>query len=422
MHPLHSAPLLAVLVTALSGTSHLAAQESAPPDEASVLFSSSGIQDFHLTVAPADWQTLKDNYLANDYYEADFRWGDYSLARIGIRSRGSASRSGVKPSLKLDFNKYGAGTLFGLKSLVVKNLTQDVPMVREYLSMALSAHLGFFTPRETFVRLFVNGEYQGLFLAIEPLDKIFLTRAFGSGNGDLFSIEWTFPYRFEYLGPDPAAYSPSPFKPETNEKQPNLAPIIEIAELAQNLPAEEFATAISQRVNLDQILGHLALDAYVANKDGFAGGIGMNNVYLHRPAETAETPQPLITALPWDKDSAFNWYDMPIHFDFSSNVLLRRFMEDPVIASRFLHWVEAVATASGGEDGWLAYTFENTAALIREAAESDPNKPFSNGEFDHALEETRAFIRQRQIHVRAQLEEWRPTPAPPEQTVARIKP
>ncbi len=417
MRSLHFALLLAVLVIAASGSSHLAAQETAPPDEASVLFSSSGIQDFHLTVTPSDWQALKDNYLSNDYYEAAFRWGDSSIARIGIRSRGSGSRSGVKPSLKLDFNKYGAGTFLGLKSLVVKNLTQDPPMLREYLTMALSSHMGFLTPREIYIRLFVNNEYQGLFVAIEPLDKIFLTRAYGSNDGDLFSMEWTFPYRFEYLGPDPAAYTPSPFKPETNEKNPNLAPLIEIAELTQNLPPEEFPAAIAQRIDLDQLLGHLALDAYLANMDGFASGIGMNNVYLHRPAATPDLPSPLLTALPWDKDSTFSWYDMPIHFDFSSSPLLRRLMEDPIIASRYLDWVEAVANTAGGEDGWLRYTFENAATLIRDAAQADPNKPFSNAEFDFGLEETRSFIRERHLQVRRQLEEWRPAPpvdpAPP---------
>ena len=51
------------------------------------LFDDTIVHEIRLTVDPAAWQTLRDNFEKDDYYSADFGWKSTSLKNIGIRSR-----------------------------------------------------------------------------------------------------------------------------------------------------------------------------------------------------------------------------------------------------------------------------------------------------------------------------------------------
>jgi spore coat protein CotH len=128
------------------------------------------------------------------------------VRNAGVRSRGNASRSDVKLGLRVDFNRYVSGQKFlGLKSFVLKNLWQDASMMHERLAMALFARMGHPAPRETFCRLYINNEFQGLYAIVESVDSTFLTRNFGEDNGYLYSYQLQSVFQGEYLGEDLAA-------------------------------------------------------------------------------------------------------------------------------------------------------------------------------------------------------------------------
>ena len=144
------------------------------------LFSTPTLQRVDLELHSADWAKLKENFQTNTFYPADLMWNGQTVCNVGIRSRGRGSRNANKPGLKVDFDKYSANQKFlGLKSLVLDNLTQDPSGIHETVSMAFYARLGIPTPRETHVRLYVRGEYIGLYALVEAVDKDFLARVYG---------------------------------------------------------------------------------------------------------------------------------------------------------------------------------------------------------------------------------------------------
>ena len=54
------------------------------------------------------------------------------VRNVGIRSRGMGSRSGIKPGLRVDFDRYTTDQKFlGLKSFILRNNTQDASNMRE---------------------------------------------------------------------------------------------------------------------------------------------------------------------------------------------------------------------------------------------------------------------------------------------------
>src|SRR5262245_13820691 len=84
------------------------------------LFSGTSIGRVDLEIHSSDWAKLKENFQTNTFYPADFKWNGQTIYNVGIRSRGRGSRSGNKPGLKIDFDKYSSGQKFlGLKSLVL---------------------------------------------------------------------------------------------------------------------------------------------------------------------------------------------------------------------------------------------------------------------------------------------------------------
>ena len=156
----------------------------ADPALSAPFFDGSVLQEVQLDMNSRDWQSLKDNYLSNAYYPCDFRWGSEVLRNIGIRSRGTASRSEVKPGLRVDFNRYSANqTFLGLKSFVLRNNTTDRTSMHERISMLLFERMGVPAPRETHTKLFVNGSYAGLYSIVESIDKNFLARTRNENDG-----------------------------------------------------------------------------------------------------------------------------------------------------------------------------------------------------------------------------------------------
>src|SRR5712675_1921753 len=124
------------------------------PDPTAAFFDDSVVHDVYFTINSKDWETLKVNYLDNAYYPVDFRWGtntQQGVRNAGIRSRGTGSRSGEKPGLRLDFDRYSSvQTFLGLKSLIFRNSTQDPTNMHERISMLLFKKLGLVAPREIF--------------------------------------------------------------------------------------------------------------------------------------------------------------------------------------------------------------------------------------------------------------------------------
>ena len=183
--------VLALLATGTSGKAQTA-------DE---LLDDAVVQELRLFLHPTDWTLLHTDFLENTYYPAELSWRGVEVKNIGVRSRGYGSRSGIKPALRVDFNRYVKDQEFlGLTSLVLKNSVQDPSFLHERLSMLLFRRMGIPAPREAYARLYVNDQYAGLYIIVEPIDKKFLRRNFDEDGGYLYEYRWNDEYYFQYLG------------------------------------------------------------------------------------------------------------------------------------------------------------------------------------------------------------------------------
>jgi spore coat protein CotH len=375
-----------------------AATATSPSSGRAPIFDPLLLHEARLELDPSAWQALRDNYLSNQYYAANLSVDGVAVAQVGIRSRGSGSRSEQKPGLKVDFNRYVAGQeYYGYKSLVIRNFTQDPSMLRERLAFLVFEAMGIPSPYNSFARLTVNGEYWGLFALVEPVSKPFLKSRLGEESGTLYDYTWSFPYDFAWLGGNASAYVPLPFQPETNEDDADLADgLVAFIEAINDLPEAGFASAIGARLDVDRFLTHVAIENAIAERDGVVGDQGLNNFYLYEYGQKNR-----FVFIPWDKDSTFASGSWPLYRNLEDNVLTARLAADP--AKRQVY-ADAVVRAVNSyvNPRWLTPQLETVYAQIRAAALADARKPFSNDEFEAAVAGVRGVIAAREHDVAAQ--------------------
>lgn len=367
------------------------------------LFDDSSIQDIYIQVNPKDWQTLRENYLLDTYYPAEFLWNGAAVPRSAIRSRGSGSRSPEKPNLLVAFNRYDPAQRFlGMVSVVLKANNQDASLLREVLAMKLFRAMGIPAPLEAPARLFMNGEYFGAYTLVESMDEAFLSRNFGDASGYLY--DWqenrTDGYRFEYLGPDPALYVPTLFDPKTRKSDPDAAGIAAMVRAINQAPDETFVQEVSRYLDLKLFVNYLAVESYLSDYDGFLGRVfGMNNFYFYRFADGGNG-----VFLPWDKDGACDWAGQLLFEGVEQNVLARRVMQVPELRQMYLAALAKAATLAGGENGWLEQELDRLLGSLRETAANDPHKRCTQSgvmmgcgvaEFEQGVEHVRQFLRLR---------------------------
>ena len=361
-------------------------------------FDDTGVHELRLTVHPADWDQLRAYYLENTYYPATFEWNGIKLEDVAFRSRGVGSRSGVKPGLKIDFNRFEPGREFlGLKAVVLDNMP-DTSMMRDRVCMLLFRKMGLPAPRETHARLIVNGVYAGLYAIVESLDEAFLESRFGDRDGYLYEYDRTEEYWYEYRGSSPSSYSPHPFKPQTNEFHPDPRPLADLIRVLHQSPNSSFVQDISRYLDIGSFLNYLAVETYASEYDGQLGNWGLNNFYIYRPRN-----QTTFRFIPWDKDGTFAFPERSIWQNADRNVLARRLLAVPELREYYLNAIERCIELAGEADGWFEQEVQYQYEQIRLAASEDPVRLSSYADFETGFFQLKGFAAQRARFLRNEI-------------------
>ena len=376
------------------------------------LFNPEVLQRVELWMNEADWAKLKQNFQENTYYPADFVFKGQVVRSAGVRSRGFGSRSGTKPGLRVDFDRYTTDQSFlGLKSVVLDNLTQDPSAVHETVTMKLFARLGIPAPREAHARLYVNNSYEGLYAIVESIDKQFLSRVFGSigddvqNDGYLYEFDYVDQWTFTYLGSEFDPYK-TRFEPKTHETKSDVekyGPIENLVRLANTLRPDQFRSTLGEQLDLDAFVRYVAGQNFIGENDGFLGYAGMNNFYFYRLENSTKH-----VFLAWDEDNAFWGPEFPITMRHQDNVLMSKAMQVSELHDLYnavLLEAAQLAEEPTGDDGvpWLEYETRRQLDLLYDALREDPVKPYSIEEHENARNAVILFARDRMRYVRDQL-------------------
>ena len=158
------------------------------------LFDTSSVLEVNIRMDEADWNDMLANAAAEEYYQCDVEIGGTTFCRVAIRPKGNTSLTSIasdpttdRYSFKLEFDHYVDGqTCFGLDKLILNNNYADATNVKEALIYDMYQYLGADASLYNYAKLSVNGEYWGVYLALEAVEDSFLLRNYGVQDGELY--------------------------------------------------------------------------------------------------------------------------------------------------------------------------------------------------------------------------------------------
>jgi spore coat protein CotH len=349
-----------------------------------------------LSVNSRDLAELRQNYQLNTYYTADLTWKNVKVRNVGIRSRGQGSRNPTKLGLRVDIAHYTTGqTLVGLSTIILDNMWQDGSFLRERLAFTMFEKLNEPVPRESFCRLYINNEYQGLYAIMEEIDGNFAKRVTGENDGTVFEYHWAsdHQWRAEDLGAI-ENYKPR-LEPRTHVLDADSTLYTPIQSLFREVNAAQDAVwreRVEQYLDLTQFMKHTAIEQFIVENDGILGYAGMNNFYMYRFQGTSKH-----RLFVWDKDQAFLAKDTGVSTT-SDNILFNRAMTYPDLRDVYLSTLESCATIAKADD-FLLLEVDRLTGIIYDAAIGDPKKNYTNAEYQDAVQFVRDVIAPRPDRV-----------------------
>lgn len=161
------------------------------------LFSDDKMMTVDISIEPDTWDEMLKNAMSETYYSCDVKINGTNLYNVGIRPKGNTSLSAIasdpdtdRYSFKLEFDQYVDGqTCFGLDKLILNNNYADATNMKEAVVYDMYHYLGADASLANYAKVSVNGEYWGIYLALEAVEDSFMLRNYGSQNGELYKPE-----------------------------------------------------------------------------------------------------------------------------------------------------------------------------------------------------------------------------------------
>jgi putative membrane-bound dehydrogenase-like protein len=201
---------------------------------------------------------------------------DTTFKGVGIRYAGNASymasAGGLKRSFVVDLEKADHTSFHGLHAMQLQSGALDTTKAREVLAFEFFREAGVPAPRTALaeVTLSVPGQqdkaYLGLYTLVEPVDRAFLKDRFGTEKGLLLRPQGL--RGLDFLGDDWEKYR-GPYRPLSEPTPEEAKRLIDFVRLVQKGDDEQFRNEIGAFLDVDKFLRFMAVQALIANADGF---------------------------------------------------------------------------------------------------------------------------------------------------------
>tara|TARA_B110000003_G_scaffold276386_1_gene322586 strand:- start:3750 stop:5627 length:1878 start_codon:yes stop_codon:yes gene_type:complete len=328
------------------------------------------------------------------------------LDSVGTRYKGNSTfclpneTGNVKVPYNLDFNHWISGqSIMGYKKLKLANAWIDPTYCKEYLASRIYRKY-LPTPEINLMELNTQGQYTGLYVNTESINKQFCQKHFGEDDGALFKCDGASVFcdengeatdggipDLQFLGPDIESYQDS-YTLKSDEGWEALVDLIETL----NLNPEN----LGDKLNIDRVLWAFAANAVVSNLDTY-NGYYVHNYYMY------QDEQGRFQMIPWDLDNAFvgaimgysYWNPNEVyHFDpfFSTfdsawdfRPLADFVFNHPQYRKQYLAHIRTILSESMD---MLALEQEvgDMQALIESAASQDANSLFGMSQFSNNVQ------------------------------------
>jgi hypothetical protein len=320
---------------------------------------------------------------------------------VGVRYKGNSTfclpyeQGSVKVPYNLDMNYWISGQkLMDYKKVKLANAWLDPTYCKEFIASRIYRKY-LPTPEINLIPLHTQGDYTGIYVNTESINKQFLSKHFGENEGALFKGDGAGVFcgidgtdgpvggepNFEYLGPDSASYYDS----YTLKSEMGWEGLISLISTL-NLDSESLA----QVLNIDRVLWAMAVNTVVSNLDTY-NGYYVHNFYMYEDSDQR------FQMIPWDFDNSFvgaimGWsYWNPnevYHFDpfwtgwdaADNRPLVEYLFSQPIYLKQYVAHIRTIMEESMNLNEIQA-EIEAFQSLANPEAASDQNSLFGMSEF-----------------------------------------
>jgi len=213
----------------------------------------------------------------------------------GVRYKGNSTYNPLqeKNPLNIDLNWVIAGQDHqGTDKIKLANGASDPSMVREMTMYELAREV-MHAPRAAYTKVWINGDYKGLYLHTEDLGNEFLDAHFGTSAGAFFKCD---PRGFVLYGDNSnLAWHPDSMAYDTLYDMQSNGGLAELRDLCYEL--EFNAGSIADHLDVDRVLWFHALSNAFVHLDGYYAFA--HNYYMYKDKNDRWDP------IPWDVNMAF---------------------------------------------------------------------------------------------------------------------
>jgi spore coat protein CotH len=368
--------------TQLSG---IAVSDSAQTAYAEKYFDRNKIMQINIEISEENWADMIDNATKEEFHEATVIVNGDTYPLVYIRPKGNSSLSTISKSkfnedghlkrfsLKLNFNDLNkTQTLEGLTQLNLNNGFSDPSFIREYLGYQIFEQMGVKVPVFSFAEVSVNGEYFGLFLAVESILEPYLLRNFGEDAGVLYKSVGNM---LKYTGNVSTDTNGLLVKSGKKNANPD--------NLEKMLKALDTGVDLEKYLDVDQALRYIAVSTALVNFDSYQGNFG-HNYYLYEQNGK-------FTILPWDLNMAFggfsfqgdfsNFYiDEPTQGSLADRPLIAKLLENEEYKERYHAYLQEIVTQYLNKT-YLKSEISRLVALISDSVYKDPTALYTFEDF-----------------------------------------
>ena len=413
------------------------------------IFDQSYVHKIEITTTEEDLDNLRANATEKTKYLADVVIDGETFHDVAFSTRGNVSLftlagnpNSDRYSYKLNFGKFSDhASYYGLDKLILNNLNSDPSYMRDFLAFEIMRAAGVASPLTSYAELRINGELQGLYLAIEDVDQSFLRRNHFPKDSVLYKPEPLaidhsklqrlreqlpdgetldiiddlnnpeFDYAgadLVYRGDDPVLYSAifdnAVSKFSAHDKEYLITSLRSLEPAGFLNPSEYW--------DIDAVVNYFAANNLLSNFDSYTGTTAHNYYLLASPRRN--------TLLPWDYNLAFTGIevkpelkideaviDWPIDNPLATNVIESRpawrlIVNNPDYLEKYHQAMQRILD-NYLLNGECIKKITTTAELIRADVYSDPTRFYSSDEFEDGVEILRDYILARSDSAQKQL-------------------
>ena len=422
------------LVEALGGTGVTMQYESK-------LFDKDEIISVNIIMDESEWEDMLQNAMSELYYVCDVEVNGKRFNNVAIRPKGNTSLSAIamdpdedRYSLKLEFGHFEDGqTCFGLDKLILNNNYADATNMKEAIIYDMYEFIGADASLYNFAKVSVNGEYFGVYLALEGVEESFMLRNYGTRVGQLYK-----PDSMEMGGNSSRSISSSSSSNGfskggfsmgggganlnyTGDDLSNYSTIWDgsitdtgnadhkrVVEALKNISE---GTDLEKYLDVDNVLKYMAVHTFAVNSDSLSGTMA-HNYYLYEHNGQ-------LNIIPWDYNLSFGGMSSmgggansdagtamvndAIDTPFSATNFFDALLEDEEYLARYHEYLRQL-TEEYVDGGRFDEVYNRIRSQIDELVDTDPTAFYTYDEYTVAAEMLYETVTLRAESIEGQLD------------------